>query len=53
MRDRKGVDSKGRGGREDLGGVGGGQIIIRLYCMKNKLFSIRGKKCFCLFWISM
>lgn len=36
MRERKGVNFDGRGGREDLGGVGGGETVIGIgiYCKK-------------------
>lgn len=27
---------------EKLGGVGGGQTVIRIYCVKINLFSIKG-----------
>ena len=35
MRERKGVNLDGRGGREDLGGVRGGETVIGIYCKKN------------------
>jgi hypothetical protein len=36
MRDRKGMDPEGRGGREELGGVEGEVYIIRIDCMRKK-----------------
>lgn len=42
-RDRRTVDSDGRGGREDIGGIGKGEVVIRIYCMK-KLFSTKEKQ---------
>lgn len=39
-RDRKEVDSDGRGVKEELGGVKGEKAVIRVYCMKRNLFSI-------------
>ena len=35
MRDRKGVDPDGRGGREKLGGVEEVDTVIRIYCMRK------------------
>lgn len=35
-RDRKGVDWDGRGGGEGLGGVEGGETIIRIYYVRNE-----------------
>jgi hypothetical protein len=32
MRDRKTMELDGRGGREELGGVEGGDTVIRIYC---------------------
>lgn len=40
MRERKCVDLSGCEGWEDLGGVGEGKTVIRIYCMK-KYFSIK------------
>jgi hypothetical protein len=40
VRDRKGADPEGRGGREELYEVEGGSTVIRIYCMKKNLFSI-------------
>ena len=41
-RDRKGLDTEERGGREKLGSIGGGKnTIIRIYCMKNKAILIK------------
>ena len=34
--DRKGVDPDGKEEEEELGGVKGGGIIIRVYCMKKE-----------------
>lgn len=39
-RDRKEVDSDGRGVKEELGGVMGEKAVIRVYCMRRNLFSI-------------
>ena len=36
MRDRKGVDLDGRRGGEELGGVEGGETIIRIYYVRKK-----------------
>lgn len=42
MRDRKGIGLDGRGGRDDLGEVGGGEIVIRIYCVrKESIFNER------------
>lgn len=44
MRDRKGMDPEGRGGREELGGVEGEVYIIRIDCMRKKsIFNKREK----------
>lgn len=43
-RNRKGIDLERRGGREELGGVGGGDIIIRMHCMGKKSISIKENK---------
>lgn len=43
-RDRKGVDSNGRGCGEELGGVKGGETVIRTYCMKKKSTFNKRKK---------
>jgi len=44
MRDRKGVDPERRGGGEDLGGVKGGETVIRIYRMrKESIFNKRNK----------
>jgi hypothetical protein len=43
MRDRKGADLHGRGGGEGLRGVEGGETVIRIYFMRNNLFSIEGE----------
>lgn len=40
---RKGMDPDGRGGRENLGGLGGEETINRIYCIK-KLFSMNKKE---------
>lgn len=42
MRDRKDVDSDGRGAGEDLGQVKGGETVIRIFGSEN-LFSIKEK----------
>lgn len=42
MKERKGVDLSGRGGREELGGIVG-EKLIRIYCTRKELFSIKGK----------
>jgi hypothetical protein len=42
MRARKDEAPNERGDREELGGGGGGETIIRIYC-KKKLFSIKEK----------
>lgn len=45
MRDRKGVDTDGRGCVEELGGVEGGETIFRLYCVRKKsMFNKRKKR---------
>jgi hypothetical protein len=38
MRNRKEVDPKGRGSREDLGG----ETVIRIYCMRKESVFKRG-----------
>ena len=44
MRDRKGVDPDRRGGEEVLGGVKGGETVIRIYRMrKESIFNQRNK----------
>lgn len=48
--DRKGIDLDRREGGEDLGGVRGGENIIRIYCIKESIFSkrkIEGKRLSC------
>jgi hypothetical protein len=35
---RKGMDLSGRGGGEDLGGVGRDETLIRIYCVKKIYF---------------
>jgi hypothetical protein len=42
-KNRKSVDSHGRRGEEEQGGVWGEETIIGIYCMKN-LFPINKKK---------
>lgn len=42
MRERKGVDLGGRGGREDFGVAGEQETVIRIYYMKNLFFN-KGK----------
>lgn len=45
MRDRKGVNSDGRGGKEELERVQGGGMVIRIeYMKKNPLSNKRKKK---------
>ena len=45
MKDRKGVDPDERGGREELGGVGGGKTVIWIdYVRKNSIFKKRRKR---------
>lgn len=41
-KDRKGIEPDGRASREDLGGAGGRETIIRTYCVKN-VFLIKEK----------
>jgi hypothetical protein len=41
VKDKKGIDSKGRKVGEDLGELEGGQTIIRIYYKRNKLFLIK------------
>lgn len=43
MRDQIGVDLDARGDREELGGVGIGETVIRIYCMK-KIISLKERK---------
>lgn len=38
MADRKGVDLDGMGDMDELDGVEGGEIIIRIYYMREDLF---------------
>lgn len=39
-RDRKGLCSDGKGGGEDLGVGGGGETLIRMYCVGgNSIFN--------------
>jgi hypothetical protein len=45
MRERKVVDPGGRGGGEELGGVEGGETVIRMYFVKkNSIIIKRGEK---------
>ena len=37
------MDLGGRGGREELGEVGRGETIIRIYYMKKSIFNKKGK----------
>jgi hypothetical protein len=39
MRDRKEVGLDARGGRENLGSIWGGKLIIRIYYMKKSIFN--------------
>lgn len=41
MRDKECVDPNERGGREEIGVVGGGKFLNRLYCLKKCQFSIK------------
>ena len=44
MRDRKGVDPNGRGGRDQLARREGGETVIMVYCMrKESVFDKKGK----------
>lgn len=43
MRDRKGVDLEGKGGGEDLGGVEGGEITVRMCYLRKESVSKKGK----------
>lgn len=43
IRGREGVDPDGRGGGKELGGAEGGETIIRIYYVRKKIFSIKGK----------
>lgn len=38
MRDKMDADPNGREGREEIGIVGGGKILIRPYCLTNVNF---------------
>ena len=49
MKDRKGVDLDGRGGGEELGGVEGGEIIIKIYYIRTKSIFSKNKQYFLLF----
>lgn len=44
MRDRKGVDADRRQDGEELRRIGGGENIVRLYCMKKNIFNKREKE---------
>lgn len=47
MRDRSGVDPEGRGGGDVLGGVEGGEAVIRIYGMReSSVFNKKGKTAF-------
>lgn len=43
MRDQTGVDMDARGDREELGGVGIRETVIRIYYMKKRVFSVKEK----------
>lgn len=43
MRDRKGVDPERSGSGGELGGAQRGETIIRIHCMKKRLFNKRKK----------
>lgn len=38
MRDRKGMDPEGGRGGEELGGLEGGDTVIRIYCIRKEHF---------------
>lgn len=38
------VDLNGRGGGKELGGVGGGETVVRTYYIKKNLFQRKEKK---------
>lgn len=38
MKDRKGVGLEGRGSQEEAGGTEGGEMIVRMYCMRKEHF---------------
>ena len=38
IRDRKGVDPDRMGGGEELRGVKGGEAVIRIFCMRTKIY---------------
>lgn len=40
MRERKGVNLSGCGNKEDLEGIDGIEIMIRIYCMKKIKFQL-------------
>lgn len=42
MRDRKGMDSDGKGSGEEPGGVDGGENVFRLYFMKKETMFNKG-----------
>lgn len=44
MRDTKGVDLDGWGGKEEVGGAKGKEILIRIYPVKQKTPFSKGKK---------
>lgn len=41
---KKGNGPSGRGGKEKLGGVEGGDTVVRIYCIRKELFSLKEKK---------
>lgn len=42
IKDRKGAEPDGRGSREELGGAGGRETIIRTYCVKKYILIKKG-----------
>jgi hypothetical protein len=47
MRERKGVEPKVKGGREQLGGLKRGKIVFRLYCMRKESMANKREKHIC------
>lgn len=46
MKDRKGMDTEGRRGEEELAGAKAGETIIRLYCLRKESIFNKRKKSF-------
>lgn len=44
MRNRKGVDPEGRRDGEELEGVGAGETVLRLHCMRKESMFNKGAK---------